>query len=131
MALLLLVDDSDEVRNVWRRLVKWAGYRFEEAVNGLEALERARAHRPDAIVMDVSMPVLDGLEATRRLRADRKTSHIPILIVSADSTAEPQARAAGASAFLLKPVTLAALLAAIRAVLVHPPQPQTNLHGSV
>jgi CheY-like chemotaxis protein len=117
MPLVLVVDDSDEIRAVWRALCVWAGYPFAEAKNGLEAIERAREHRPDAIVMDVSMPVLDGVEATRRLQADRSTASIPVVIVSADADAEPRARAAGASAFLQKPVRLTQLLSAIQEVL--------------
>ncbi len=90
-----------------------------EAVDGLEAIQLANAHRPDAIVIDLSMPRLDGWEASRGLKADPHTSRIPILAVSAQGydDAEAHALQAGCDEFLAKPCSPEALESCLRRLL--------------
>jgi len=95
------------------------GFAVEQACNGSEAMDKARRTPPQLILMDLWMPVLDGLEATKRLKADRKTAHIPILALSAQDL-QPSAsmvRAAGADVFIVKPSEPELLLTQIRAVM--------------
>jgi two-component system cell cycle response regulator DivK len=87
-----------------------------EAENGEEALTQAAKHRPDLILMDIQLPVLDGYEATRRLKADPDLKNIPIVVITsyALSGDEQKARAAGCDAYVAKPYSPRALLAKIR-----------------
>ncbi|MBX3233435.1 MAG: response regulator [Labilithrix sp.] len=102
---VLVVDDSDDNRLLYASNIAEAGYRVEEAKDGAEALERVRARRPTVIVMDLSMPVLDGWQTTRRLKSDPKTSGILIIAITAHTTmlGLRQATDAGADAVLTKP----------------------------
>jgi two-component system, cell cycle response regulator DivK len=80
---VLLVDDVDDIRFVLKILIERHGYRVIEASNGQEAIENAMADEPDLIIMDLAMPTVDGLEATRQIRANPGTSKIPIVAVTA------------------------------------------------
>ncbi|MBW3572729.1 MAG: response regulator [Gemmatimonadetes bacterium] len=105
MARVLLVEDVPNNREIYRTILEHAGHTVVEAVNGAAGIELARSESPDVIVMDVTMPLMDGLEATRRLKADRGTAGIPVLILTAhayDSDREDAMRA-GADAYLAKP----------------------------
>lgn len=102
---MLLVEDVDYNRDIYRTMLEFGGHEVTEALNGVEALAIVHDLRPDLIVMDVTMPIMDGLEATRRLKADARTCSIPVLILTAHAFASDQAEAiqAGADAYLSKP----------------------------
>src|ERR671922_829464 len=85
--LVLVVEDYQDAREMYAAYLQFSGYRVAEAANGLEALEKTRELMPDVILMDLSLPKMDGWEATRRLKADRQTSHIPIVAVTAHALA--------------------------------------------
>ncbi len=113
---VLIVDDSSDIREMWRLWLTFWGFQVDEAQNGHEALDRARSHRPDLVLMDLWMPVLDGLAATERLKADPATAQVPVLALSAYTlpSAVDRALAAGCDSFLPKPVDPDHLLEKIR-----------------
>jgi CheY-like chemotaxis protein len=113
---VLLVDDSRDIREMWRMWLTFWGFSVEEAANGAEAVAKARRERPDLILMDLWMPVLDGIQATRQIKADPRTAQVPVLAVSAQvfSPAAEDALAAGCDTFLPKPVSPDELLEQIR-----------------
>jgi CheY-like chemotaxis protein len=98
VAEILIVDDEPDVRFVLKLAFESAGHQIVEAHHGVAALERVEDSRPDLVVTDVMMPLLDGLELVRRLRANPETAAIPILLLSSTSTAT-----SGADAALAKP----------------------------
>ncbi len=102
---ILLVDDVMQNRAILLEELSSLGFQVAEAANGLEALEVAARYQPDLIVMDLTMPAMDGLEATRRLRAIPRNAKLPIIAMSANVTAETEARSrhAGANEFVGKP----------------------------
>ncbi|MBF6350448.1 MULTISPECIES: response regulator transcription factor [Nocardia] len=114
---ILVVDDDRAVRESLRRSLTFNGYTVDLAVDGIDALEKATAERPDALVLDVMMPRLDGLEVCRRLRSTG--DDLPILVLTArDSVSERVAGLdAGADDYLPKPFALEELLARLRALL--------------
>ncbi|HEX7988037.1 MAG TPA: ATP-binding protein [Duganella sp.] len=114
---LLVVDDVATNRALLRDLLGTLGFRIVEADNGVSALRQAKIEPPDLVLMDMVMPDMDGIETTRRLRAEPGGAHTPVLIISASSTPEEGVRAitAGADAFLAKPIDQQALLAEIGA----------------
>lgn len=114
---ILVVDDDRAVRESLRRSLTFNGYSVELAVDGIDALEKVSASRPDALVLDVMMPRLDGLEVCRRLRSTG--DDLPILVLTArDSVSERVAGLdAGADDYLPKPFALEELLARLRALL--------------
>ncbi|QBJ97557.1 response regulator transcription factor [Rhodococcus sp. ABRD24] len=114
---ILVVDDDRAVRESLRRSLSFNGYTVELAVDGLDALEKVAASRPDALVLDVMMPRVDGLEVCRRLRSTG--DDLPILVLTArDSVSERVAGLdAGADDYLPKPFALEELLARLRALL--------------
>jgi len=103
---VLVVEDDIDNRWVVSRLLSIAGYTIIEAEDGQQALEKARAEKPDLILMDLALPRLDGWEATRRLKADPELRHIPVLALTAFALEgdEQKARAAGCDAYITKPV---------------------------
>jgi len=103
--LILLVDDFQDNREMYAMFLEHSGYRVAEAANGFEALDQAFALMPDLVVMDLSLPVLDGWEATRRLKADPRTKHIPVLALTSHALEgfSDGAKAAGCDAFVTKP----------------------------
>ncbi|MCX8086869.1 MAG: ATP-binding protein, partial [Rhodocyclaceae bacterium] len=111
---VLLVEDNATNRLVAQRLLEKAGVTVEVAENGAEALEKlAAAATPfDAVLMDVQMPVMDGLEATRRLKADGRFAHLPVIAMTADAMAEDRQRCleAGMQEYLAKPIDFGELL---------------------
>ncbi len=112
---ILVVEDQEDNRRILRDLLAHAGYEVIEVDDGEQALDVAAAHRPDVILMDIQLPLLDGYEATRRLKADPNLKHIPIIVVTsyALSGDETKARAAGCDAYVAKPFSPKALLAKI------------------
>ena len=113
---ILVVEDQLDNRQILRDLLTHAGYDVIEAVDGEQAIASAAAHRPDLILMDIQLPVLDGHEATRRIKADPALKAIPIIVVTsyALSGDEEKARAAGADGYVTKPYSPRQLLAKIR-----------------
>ncbi len=113
---MLIVDDSDDVREVWHDWLTIWGFDVDQAENGAEAVQKATACRPDLVLMDWTMPVLNGLAATERLKADAATAGVPVLALSADTFAPtPQeALGAGCKNFIGKPVSPESLLNEIR-----------------
>jgi len=109
---ILVVDDTPANRSVLADLLRGAGFEVREAANGKAGLEQALAAAPDLVLMDIRMPVMDGLEATRRMRQSAQLHQTPIIAVSAGATADDGAAsiAAGANAFVTKPIAQAQLL---------------------
>jgi two-component system, cell cycle response regulator DivK len=103
--LVLIVDDYAEGREVCAQYLAFRGYRVATAEDGLDALDKTHALHPDVILMDLSLPRLDGWEASRRLKADERTRHIPIIALTAHalSSARDRAMAAGCSSVVTKP----------------------------
>lgn len=118
-ALVLIVDDYADSRAMWAEYLSFIGFRVAEAENGYEALERAQTLLPDIILMDLSLPGIDGWEVTRRLKADNRTRQIPILAVTAHAFSKEveAAREAGCDGFVTKPCLPDVLAAEIRKVL--------------
>jgi CheY-like chemotaxis protein len=116
---VLVVDDADDNRLLYATTIAQAGYVVEEATNGQEAIDKIGAQRPAIIVMDLSMPVLDGWEAIRRIKANPKTADIVIIALTAHATnyGLQQAKDAGAGAVLTKPCLPRDLLGVIGALL--------------
>jgi two-component system cell cycle response regulator DivK len=103
---VMVVEDFEDNRFMMRRLLEMSGYRVVEAVNGQEAVEKARNEHPDLILMDLSLPLLDGLAATRRIREYAELKKVPIVAVSAHDTADfhAEALAAGCNEYVTKPI---------------------------
>ncbi|MFQ5421704.1 MAG: ATP-binding protein, partial [Anaerolineae bacterium] len=118
-ATILLADDNETLVTGLSEFLSQQGYHVLVARNGLEAIERAGKEKPDLILMDAHMPVLDGLEATRRIRADAALAAVPIVALTALAMSGDQERIldAGANAYLSKPVTLSALITMIEELL--------------
>jgi two-component system cell cycle response regulator DivK len=113
---ILVVEDQEDNRQILRDLLASADYEMIEAGDGEAGVAVAMAQRPDLILMDIQLPVLDGYEATRRIKADPTLKHIPIIVVTsyALSGDEAKARAAGCDAYVTKPYSPRQLLAKIR-----------------
>jgi two-component system cell cycle response regulator DivK len=103
---VMVVEDFEDNRFMMRRLLEMSGYRVLEAVNGEEAVELAKRERPGLILMDLSLPQLDGLAATRRIRQHPELRDVPIVAVSAHDTADfhADALAAGCNDYVTKPI---------------------------
>ena len=103
---VLLVEDTEDNRQMMRRLLELSGYKVVEAINGKEAIEAASRLHPRIILMDLSLPFVDGLAATRRIRALPGLNKVPIVAVSAHDTADfhSEALAAGCDAYITKPI---------------------------
>jgi CheY-like chemotaxis protein len=112
MARILLVEDQEMNRDMLARRLKKRGYEVSIAVDGAEGVERARSESPDLILMDLSLPIMDGWEATRTLKADEATQAIPVIALTAHamSTDREKALEAGCDAYETKPVELPRLL---------------------
>jgi CheY-like chemotaxis protein len=104
--LVLVVEDFEDNRFMMRRLLEMSGYRVVEAVNGNQAVEAAAREEPDIILMDLSLPQLDGLAATRRIREQQGSRRVPIVAVSAHDSADfhAEALAAGCNEYVTKPI---------------------------
>jgi two-component system cell cycle response regulator DivK len=116
---ILYVEDNEMNRKIVRDLLKRTTYRLIEAHDGEAGVALALEQRPDLILMDIQLPKLSGIEATRRLRAEEATANTPILVITsfALSGDEQKARDAGATAYLAKPYSPFALLGMIRKLL--------------
>jgi CheY-like chemotaxis protein len=118
--LVLVVDDYQDAREMYSEYLKVSGYRVAEARTGLEAVAKARELKPDCILMDLSLPGIDGWEATRQLKSDKSTTHIPIVAITghASELASRDARAAGCSSYVLKPALPDAVVAEVKKALL-------------
>jgi two-component system, cell cycle response regulator DivK len=118
-ARVLLVDDYPDAREMYAEYLEFSGFDVVQAANGVEALQRASDDMPDIILMDLSLPVMDGWEATRRLKADERTAHIPVVALTGHALAGVSEGAikAGCDAFVTKPCLPEELVREIRKVL--------------
>jgi two-component system, cell cycle response regulator DivK len=116
VATVLLVEDTEDNRQMMGRLLELSGFRVVEATNGQEAVEAAARENPRIILMDLSLPFIDGLAATRRIRNLPGLQKVPIVAVSAHDTADfhHEALAAGCDAYITKPVDFSELEAVMR-----------------
>lgn len=112
---ILLVEDNEDNRIVYATILRHVGHRVIEAFNGEEGITKAQEEHPDVILMDISIPVIDGWEATRRLKADPATAGIPIIALTAHALAADRARAkeVGCDDYLPKPAEPRAVLALV------------------
>jgi two-component system, cell cycle response regulator DivK len=119
---VLLVEDTEDNRFMMRRLLEMSGYRVSEAINGLEAVRTAQHEKPQIILMDLSLPVVDGLAATRLIRELTELHNVPIIAVSAHDTADfhAEALAAGCDAYITKPIDFTELEDLIKSLLSRP-----------
>ena len=113
---ILIIEDQEDNRAILRDLLASVGYDFIEAVNGAEGVVAAERERPDLILMDIQLPLLDGYQATRQIRQNPALREIPIIAVTsyALSGDETKALAAGCNAYVTKPYSPRQLLARIR-----------------
>ncbi|GIK36818.1 MAG: response regulator [Chloroflexota bacterium] len=113
---ILYAEDTEVIRNVMAQTLEIYGYTVATAKNGREGVEMALQWKPDLILMDLRMPVMDGYEAIQAIKVNPKTRHIPIFVVSAWNSQREldQARAAGADAFFVKPTDIKRLNQAIK-----------------
>ena len=118
-ATVLVVEDFEDNRFMMRRLLEMSGYQVVEAVNGEQAVEKAVDERPDLILMDLSLPKLDGLAATRRIRQQEGLARVPIVAVSAHDTTDfhADALAAGCNEYVTKPIDFDQLEALLKKLL--------------
>lgn len=114
-SLVLVVDDFDDARELYCACLKHAGYRTAEARNGEEAVARAFELRPNLVLLDLAMPVMDGVEAARRLKADERTRDTPLVALTGYAVARyaDAARQAGCERVLIKPVLPSDLISAV------------------
>jgi CheY-like chemotaxis protein len=117
--LVLVVEDYPDAQEMYAEFLSFEGFRVAAASTGLEAIEKATALVPDVILMDLSLPGIDGWEATRRIKRDPRTQSIPIVALSGHALAATSATAkkAGCAAFITKPCLPAALVAELRKLL--------------
>jgi two-component system cell cycle response regulator DivK len=116
---ILVVEDQEDLRSVLRTLLTGSGYEMIEAADGEEGVAKAKAERPDLILMDIQMPMLDGYEATRQIKADADLARTPIIAVSSFAMKgdEEKARASGCNSYVTKPYSPMQLLRVIRGYL--------------
>jgi two-component system, cell cycle response regulator DivK len=125
MAKILLVEDNEMNRDMLSRRLERKGYAVAIAMDGQQGVDMSIAEGPALILMDMSLPVLDGWEATRRIKADQRTKHIPIIALTAHAMQgdELKAKEAGCDDYDTKPIELPRLLGKIEALLSQPPAP--------
>jgi two-component system, cell cycle response regulator DivK len=117
--LVLIVDDYQDAREMYAEYLEFSGFRVAEARNGQEAVDQAFALRPDVVLMDLSLPVMDGWEATRRLKGDERTRNIPVVALTGHALDghSREAQDAGCDAYVTKPCLPDALVREVKRVL--------------
>jgi two-component system, cell cycle response regulator DivK len=117
--VVLVTEDVTDARELFQVYLEFEGFEVVTAANGEEALERAKDRRPDVVLMDLSMPVMDGFSATESLKQDARTKHIPVLALSGHVLRQhtDKARNAGCDTILPKPCGLGDVAAKIRSML--------------
>ena len=120
--LVLLVEDNEDNRIVYSTILKHFGYEVIEALNGEEGIAKARTQRPNLVLMDISIPVIDGWEATQVLKHDPATRHIPIIALTAHALASDREKAmeVGCDGYLAKPCEPRAVVAEVQRFLGRP-----------
>lgn len=120
--LVLLVEDNEDNRIVYSTILKHFGYEVSEALNGEEGISKARTQQPDLVLMDISIPVIDGWEATQVLKHDPATKHIPIIALTAHALASDREKAmeVGCDGYLAKPCEPRAVVAEVQRFLGRP-----------
>jgi CheY-like chemotaxis protein len=128
---VLLVDDYPDAREMYTEYLEYSGFVVVPAGNGMEALQRAIDSAPDIILMDLSLPVMDGWEATRRLKADKRTASIPVVALTGHALAgiSEGAKKAGCDAFVTKPCLPEDLVKEIRRILDSPNSKKVRRSG--
>jgi CheY-like chemotaxis protein len=116
-ATILIADDDEGIRELLRELLDSEGYRVQEATNGAEAIASIAANRPHAVLMDLMMPVVSGVEATAMIKRDPRTASIPVLAMSAGRNIVALQNDIPADDFIAKPFELSTLIAAIAALI--------------
>jgi two-component system cell cycle response regulator DivK len=131
-ALVLVVEDYQDAREMYAAYLQFSGYRVAEATNGLEAIEKTIELMPDIILMDLALPKIDGWEATKRLKSDERTRHIPIVALTGHALAgfADGAREAGCDSFVTKPCLPDALVAEIQRMLEMRRAPDAGKRGA-
>jgi len=116
---VLLVEDNEDNRVVYSTILRHYGYLVSEAVNGEDGISKARAEHPDLILMDISIPVIDGWQATALLKRDPETSDIPIIALTAHALGSDRERAmeVGCDGYLAKPCEPRAVVAEVQRLL--------------
>jgi CheY-like chemotaxis protein len=127
--LVLVVEDYQDAREMYAAYLQFSGYDVAEAGNGIEAVEKTLDLLPDIVLMDLALPRMDGWEATRRLKNDERTRHIPIVALTGHALAghAEGARDAGCDAFVTKPCLPDALVTEIKRLLDAPPANAENV----
>ncbi|MGH9409568.1 MAG: response regulator [Vicinamibacterales bacterium] len=120
--LVLVVEDYQDAREMYAAYLQFSGFAVAEAANGIDAVAKTRELLPDIVLMDLALPQMDGWEATRRLKSDPATRHIPVVALTGHALAghAEGARQAGCDAFVTKPCLPDALVAEIRRLLDRP-----------
>jgi DNA-binding response OmpR family regulator len=121
--LVLIVDDEVMTRQMLAMLLKLDGYESVEAEDGLDALEKVETHLPDAIILDVMMPRMDGVTVCKHLRSNPKTALIPVLMLSGRTQigAEEEGLNAGANVYMKKPMDPRKMLAVLKTIMARQP----------
>lgn len=101
---ILLVEDSTEIRTMERVMLQQYGYDVDEACDGFEAIEKATANRPDLILMDIAMPLMDGFKATQSFKSSAATADVPVIAITAYRNFNDKAFESGCSEILYKPL---------------------------
>jgi two-component system cell cycle response regulator DivK len=119
MKRILVVEDQEDLRAILRELLTGSGYAVSEAVDGAEAVAKAQSEHPDLILMDIQLPLVDGYEATRRIKLDPALKATPVIAVSSFAMKgdEEKALAAGCDHYVTKPYSPMGLLHLIRSCL--------------
>lgn len=130
--LVLIVDDDPRSMKLSYDLLSVFGYTTLAATNGLQAVEMARQHKPDLILMDIQLPIMDGLSATRLIKADINTRDIPVIAATAYAMKGDQEKVleAGCSGYVTKPIDIKILLKTVEKYLVDPQERADCLNRS-
>ena len=130
--LVLVVDDFEDAREMYAEYFAFSGFRIAQARDGAEALAKAFELIPHVILMDLSLPGMDGWEATRRLKADPRTKHIPVIAVTGHALTgfSESALKAGCDSFVTKPCLPETLVAEVRRLLAAPPPKNARRKGT-
>jgi CheY-like chemotaxis protein len=131
MPRILLVEDNETNRDMLTRRLAKRGYEVLIAVDGIEGVDRAAAEQPDLILMDMSLPRIDGWEATQRIKAAMATQNIPVIALTAHAMAGDRQKAldAGCDDYDSKPVEIERLVSKMQALLERPPVPSPGIPG--
>ena len=120
MQTILVVDDDPDILEALAEILDAEGFEVDRARNGKEALERLRAHKPDLILLDLMMPVMDGSEFAQQMKGHPEFAEVPVIVLSADRGVSGKASEMGARGWLAKPFELSDLMKMVRATVTAP-----------